>query len=483
MNELLELQWMLPPLTICLILSGIHCYLGIHVLCRKVIFVDLALAQVAALGTTFAFLLGYEPGLPEDSAAVYLFSLTFTFLGAAVFAVSRMRHERVPQEAFIGIVYATTTALAILMLSQSTAETEHIKSMLVGNVLLVTWPTIINTALIYIGLGIFYYFLHRQFFQISIDPVGAEKAGMNIRWWDFLFYASFGIVITSAVAIAGVLLVFTYLVVPAAIGVMFADDIRKRLGIAWGIGVFCSLLGILLSYYGDLPTGPSVVTACAVILICAGVVYYITQTTTPVHAVLKTVLWGTITLAVLTASSFLRKTDEHESHTLSTDQSIQELTNPDISVQLEAIQHLSESRDARSLEPLAALLRRTESDRVAEKAVAALGLFGDLKVVPVLLETASRNLDPFLNVSIGEAIFSLHHPEGFAVLLEVVADESAAMLARDDALDLISQYSGNDFRVQDGAQTSYESAQLNGQQWWADNRNDIQWHQILERFE
>src|SRR5262245_3829208 len=157
MTHLLELRWMLPPLAMCLVLTGIHGYLGIHVLSRKVIFVDLALAQIAALGSTVAVLLGYNPETAADAQTVYFFSLGFTFVGAAVFALTRMRHEKVPQEAFIGIVYATASALALLLLARSPGESEHIKQMLVGNVLLVTWPTIAKTASIYAAIGAFHW--------------------------------------------------------------------------------------------------------------------------------------------------------------------------------------------------------------------------------------------------------------------------------------------------------------------------------------
>ncbi len=144
-----EISWMLGPLVICLVIAGIHGYLGLHVLARKVIFVDLAMAQIAALGATYAYLLGYDARLPEDDLMVYSFSLGFTVVGAAVFALTRMRHEKVAQEAFIGITYVSAAAIAMLILSKSTGEGEHLKQMLVGNVLLVTWPEIMKTAAIY----------------------------------------------------------------------------------------------------------------------------------------------------------------------------------------------------------------------------------------------------------------------------------------------------------------------------------------------
>src|SRR6058998_3722087 len=196
MNFLMEWRWMLAPMLACFILSITHVYLGIHVVARKVIFVDLALAQIAALGATYATVLGYDSNRAGDDLAVALFSLAFTFVGAGVFAVARMRKERVPQEAFIGIVYAAASAAAILILSKSPTGGEELKHMLVGDVLLVSLPTIVNMAFLYGSIGIFHIIFRKKFLAISFDPGGAEAAGIRVRMWDILFYMSFGVVIT-----------------------------------------------------------------------------------------------------------------------------------------------------------------------------------------------------------------------------------------------------------------------------------------------
>src|SRR5919204_61406 len=209
MPAVLEIRWMLIPFLACLVLSINHVYLGIHVIARKVIFVDLALAQIAALGATYALTLGYDPY--GDSFKVSLFSLAFTFVGAAAFAIARMRKEKVPQEAFIGIIYAAASAAAILILSKSATGGEELKHMLVGDVLLVSFPTVVHMALLYGSIGIFHVIFRKKFLAISIDPESAEAAGLNIRFWDTLFYMSFGVVIAKSVAIVGVLLVFSYL--------------------------------------------------------------------------------------------------------------------------------------------------------------------------------------------------------------------------------------------------------------------------------
>lgn len=255
MNDMLI--FMAAPFAACLILTGIHCYLGLHVVTRGVIFVDLALAQVAALGTTVALLFGYELKSPQ----AYYTALGFTFLGAAVFALARFRNEKIPQEAIIGIVYAVCSGIAILVLDRAPHGHEAISAMLVGSILYVTWPGILKTFVIYLLVGVVHFMFRQQFLLISLDPQEAWNRGLRIRWWDFLFYMTFGFVVTSSVQIAGVLLVFSYLVVPAVCAIFFAQRTLSRLMIGWLVGFLASVAGILASTRWDLPTGASIVAS------------------------------------------------------------------------------------------------------------------------------------------------------------------------------------------------------------------------------
>src|SRR5690348_16556445 len=216
--------FLLAPFVASLILTGIHAYLGVHVVERGVIFVDLSLAQIAALGTTIAVLYGIEP----HSVGAYFVSLAFTFVGAAVFSLIRGQRARIPQEAVIGICYAVASAAAIVAMSKSAEQTEHLKEMLVGNILSVSWFEVGKTAALYGAIGLFHYVFRKRFLAISMDPEAAEASGINTRLWDFLFYASFGFVVTSSVAIAGVLLVFCYLIVPSVGAMLFSEKIGTR---------------------------------------------------------------------------------------------------------------------------------------------------------------------------------------------------------------------------------------------------------------
>jgi len=257
------LSFLLPPFIASLILTGIHAYLGVHVVERGVIFVDLSLAQIAALGTTIAVLYGIEP----HSQTAYIVSLIFTFIGAAVFSTIRGRHVRIPQEAVIGICYAVASAAAILAMSKSVEQTEHLKEMLVGNILTVSWWEVEKTAILYGAIGLFHYIFRRKFLLISMDPKAAEAQGISTRFWDFVFYASFGFVVTSSVAIAGVLLVFCYLIVPSVGAMIYAENIGTRLAIGWTMGTLVSALGVYLSLQIDLPTGATIVCTFAIVLI------------------------------------------------------------------------------------------------------------------------------------------------------------------------------------------------------------------------
>ena len=257
------LPFLIWPFVASLILTGIHAYLGVHVVERGVIFVDLALAQIAALGATIAILVGMDP----HGRGAYFLSLGFTFLGAGIFALARTRRGHIPQEAFIGIAYAVASATAILAMSKATGETEHLKDMLVGNILAVSRAEVIKTAVLYGVIGVFHYFFRKRFLLISTDPATAEASGLNIKFWDFLFYASFGFVVTSSVAIAGVLLVFCYLIVPSVGAMLFADKIGRRLAIGWTMGTLVSALGVYFSVLLDLPTGATIVCTFGAVLI------------------------------------------------------------------------------------------------------------------------------------------------------------------------------------------------------------------------
>ena len=257
------LPFLVWPFVASLILTGIHAYLGVHVVERGVIFVDLALAQIAALGATIAILIGMDP----HGQGAYWLSLAFTFIGAAIFAFARTRRGHIPQEAFIGIAYAVASAAAILAMSKATGETEHLKDMLVGNILAVDRHEVIKTAILYGVIGLFHYIFRHKFLLISTNPAEAEARGMSIRFWDFLFYASFGFVVTSSVAIAGVLLVFCYLIVPSVGAMLFADRVGRRLAIGWTMGTLVSALGVYFSVLMDLPTGAAIVCTFGAVLV------------------------------------------------------------------------------------------------------------------------------------------------------------------------------------------------------------------------
>src|SRR5512138_2284616 len=265
------IAFLAAPFVASLILTGIHAYLGVHVVERGVIFVDLSLAQIAALGATIALLLPFSGGDPH-APVVYWISLAFTFIGAAVFSTIRTHRARIPQEAIIGICYAVASAAAILAMSKATSESEHLKDMLVGNILAVSWAEVGKTALLYGAIGVFHFLFRHKFLAISMDAARAEAEGLSVRFWDFLFYASFGFVVTSSVSIAGVLLVFCYLIVPSVAAMLYAEGIGTRLAIGWTMGTIVSALGVYFSLKLDLPTGATIVCTFGLMLIAMAAV-------------------------------------------------------------------------------------------------------------------------------------------------------------------------------------------------------------------
>jgi len=260
------LQFLAAPIAASLIIAGIHAYLGLHVVERGVIFVDLSLAQIASLGATIAVTVPALGGDPH-SPSVYWMSLGFTIIGALIFSMIRGHEANVPQEAIIGVSYAVASAAVIVVMSKAPGESEHLKDMLVGNILSVQWPEVWTTAALYVAIGLFHYVFRRRFLQISVDAKGAAAQGISIRLWDFLFYASFGFVVTRSVAIAGVLLVFCYLIVPSIAGILFSDRVGPRLAIGWAMGVVVSMLGMYFSVVFDLPTGATIICTFGAVLV------------------------------------------------------------------------------------------------------------------------------------------------------------------------------------------------------------------------
>ena len=466
-----ELKWLAWPFAICAVLVGIHGYLGIHVLARKVIFVDLAMAQIAALGATVAYSLGYDPSKPADQGAVFAFSVAFALAGAAVFAFTRMRHEKVPQEAFIGIVYASATAIAILVLAKLPHGGEHLTRMFEGNILFVQNEAVLTTALIYAGVGLFHWIFRRTFLLISFEPERAMAEGVRVRLWDFLFYASFGVVITSSVAVAGVLLVFTYLVVPACVAMLFAEGTRSRLLLAWTVGVGVTVVGMTASYYGELPTGPSVVGAFAVVLALSGIAYAVRVSSHPGRTAARA--GGVVAALVLFAygSSFLAKShDEHHHADEEIARDLESLESGDEARQLPAIRRLQEHHAPHVVERFIRLLRTRPSDRLVENLAAGLAHLGDPSAAPPLIEAAQRTDDPSLKVEIARAVLELRSPEGFRILVEVLASDPPAVWKSESEKTLSSV----------GAPIGDPAALRS---WWESSGRALRWRESTKRFE
>ena len=255
MTDVIQFLW--PPFLVAVCLVGIHTYFGILVLARKVIFVDLALAQIAALGATVAFMLGHS----VQSMATYGYSLTFTVLAAVLLAFTRAWGTRVPQEALIGVIYVVAAATAILLIDRAPQGAEHLKQILTGNILTSGLNDVVVIVPLYAAVGLLHWLLRRH------------MTGAGSLAWEFVFYATFGIVVTSSVAIAGVLLVFSFLIIPAAIGVMFAGTLSRQLTIGWIVGTFVSASGLAGSFVFDLPTGAAMVCAFGAALALAGALY------------------------------------------------------------------------------------------------------------------------------------------------------------------------------------------------------------------
>jgi zinc/manganese transport system permease protein len=267
---LFHYPFMLPAVCVCLILAGIHTYFGYHIVERGVIFVDLSLSQIAALGASVAILLGWGENAPFLN---FCMSLAFTLGGAVLFAFLRKSENAAPMEALIGISYAGAIALSLLVLEKSATGTEHIKEMLVGTILTVPWKDVMQLGIIVVVVGIIHLISRKRLFLISENPEKASENKLKLWWWDVVFYATFGIVVTSSVKIAGVLLIFSLLIIPAVTAVLSVAGTVKRVVFGWAFGIIGCTLGLEVSLRGDFAAGPSIIaTLLALLLLCASMV-------------------------------------------------------------------------------------------------------------------------------------------------------------------------------------------------------------------
>jgi zinc/manganese transport system permease protein len=259
-----QYHFVMMALLVCLILTGIHTYLGYHVVKRGVIFVDLSLAQVASLGASVGILIGWGTEFPVQN---YLISLSFTLMGALLFVFFRSKREKVPIEALIGITYAGAIALSLIVLEHSATGTEEIKEMLTGSILTVSPKEVLFIAILYSAVGLIHWLSRKSLLLVTENPELARSSGMKIWWWDFVFYATFGLVVTSSVKVAGVLLVFAFLIIPAVAAVLATEGTAKRITFGWAFGLVGCVTGIETSLRLDWSPGPTIVTVYLVLLV------------------------------------------------------------------------------------------------------------------------------------------------------------------------------------------------------------------------
>ena len=411
------LELMAAPFAECLVLVAIHTYLGIHVLKRRVIFVDLALAQIAALGTTVGFLFGIMP----ETAGALIFSMAFTFLGAAVFSVTRFRHERVPQEAVIGLTYAVACAMAVLVV-EKTQGAEHLKDILVGNLLWVKWSDVAVAALVYALVGVTHFVFRKKFLLISDDPDAAYRAGVSVRAWDFFFYLTFGAVITFSTRVAGVLLVFVFLVAPAILAFILTTRIWLQLLIGWATGTVVTIVGLYLSWKIDLPSGPAVIAFYGVALVLGGIFVFCWRAEDRVKALRSVLLGGAAAaIAILGLWGGGRW-----------------LGGSSISISEEA--RLVEADLSRDREA-AATREARERDARARKLDARIGrCVGAQKI-----ERYLSLVGPEERIAHAKARFAENPRRGLEFLLIALADDELPLLYREEGSELLDRATGGPF--------------------------------------
>jgi zinc/manganese transport system permease protein len=492
--------WWLYPSLAALILVGTHTYLGLHVISRNVFFVDLALAQVAALGSTVAYLYGFEMADP----VTYLVSLLFAIGGAWFFSVAKVRENRVPQEAIIGLAFAVASAGAILLSSENPHGAEHLRDIMAGSILVVSPGEVTHAAIYYGVIGVFHWVFRRQFLMVSMDREAALQKGMNLQGWDFLFYLSFAIVITSSVRIAGVLLVFILLIAPAVCGAMFATRVRSRLLIGWGCGLLATIGGLVMSARMDWPPAPAISCVFAAILIGSGVVGNIALAPKKQQSLAK---FTGIFLAIIALGfglrSFLRSDlawswkakeegapspkevknggsgDVHShgppEHAMGTTKSdlVASLNDEHDNVRAKAAEGLGRLKDPSTVPSLVQALN-DPSTAVKEKAAEALGLIGRPEAQkPLEKALGVKNEDEWVTLQEATALARCGGPRGVTELLRLAQDGDAKVV-RNQALKAALALTGRP-DIKDPGGPEAKNALTEFRSWWKDAESRVRW--------
>lgn len=440
---------MLWPLLACFILVGIHAYLGIHVIARKVIFVDLALAQIAGLGAVYGVFLGLS--FESDVLLIKLVSVVFTLFGAVLFSMTRTHNEHVPHEAIIGIIYAAALSMTVLMTANLPHGADEVQQMLAGSILWVTPHEVMYTGLLYSAVGLFHWFFRKQFFLLSNERAAQSVPTFHARLWDFWFYATFGVVVTSSVGMGGVLLVFGFLVIPSVMGVMLASSTRVRLLIGWGSGLVASIIGVWVSYYLDLPSGPTIVVILGAFLAVVTVYKELIQKQTRYNGIIHIIFFICIVIALYFGpkivqqfadrekSAALRHRLEHDNEDFSEKKQVLEkmLISMDKSEVINALGEI-ELLNLTELLPKTLDLLFSKDASVREKAVRLQESMNNAAALAPLRKLFEHEQDDFIKIGIGEAVLGLGDPEGFSFLATLLNNPSE--LVRSDALDHMKKW-------------------------------------------
>ena len=474
----LALEVLLPPFVACLVLMGIHVYLGLHVVSRGVIFVDLALAQIAALGATFAFLLGYQP----NGTAGYLYSLIFTFIAAAVFSGLRLSEHRIPKEAIIGISFAVASAGGIMIADRAPQGSEFVEAMLTGALLWAPWSLIGKTAIVYGFIGLFHWYYRRRFLALSLEPERAETEGWSIRWWDFLFYTSFGLVITYSVPMAGILLVFSFLIIPTVIAMLFARSISGRLVVGWLVGTLASMVGLSLSYAYDFPSGPAVVCTFGGVLVLAGIIRYLLAAEQKIAALARVGAMSAVAvvglwLAITTAG--MSSGDLHDDHP---EEAVSEELVDAATLAAEALAEIESSSGEPSSEAIERLLSVKEEVHrmmatgeltVSEGAVQALARApGGDEVDELLEEFAYHADDRWARLRASEALLARGNVLGVEALIELLEADAPAFL-QIQASEALQRATGQEIAFDPQAEAAAEAEAVAAwRAWWQAHRGE-----------
>lgn len=496
-----------PSLYMLFLIAGIHGYFGTHVIQRRVIFVDLAIAQIAAFGAVFATLLGYS--IDQHGTVISIYSAVFAAAGGLMFSITRPRTSKVPHEAIIGIIYGVASSATLLAISRSQVGVTDLHALLAGRIEFVTWNDVIQGLIAYSAVAIFHVVFRRRFIELSSGETITNRPSWYVKLWDSIFYITFAVIVSKSVPTVGVLLVFSFLVIPAVVASLFTEDFGRKLLVGIGIGMTCSILGSLATEVLDLPRGPTVSCVLGLLLLVAGICIYVYRSEKPLKAAAAIVLYaaliggaglvlyafryspGDYELAldgirsnepgrIKTSLNILKNLPRDETKGIAT--TLKPLLKfNDVEVRRMAIEMIVDRELSELYGEIIGLLG-DKSDTVREAVIGAMGKIDARQYADDIARFARAEEDNDLKLKLAQTLINLGRIDGIMILLDIM-ETSEAEETRHEAFIHLKEHVAADFAFDHVLEPPKNSEQIKAiRNYIVSHEGSIRWDAAMHKF-